>query len=287
LLLLKPSKQGCAMWSDGNQSSASRARRHFLGVATATGAKFVAVGILASSVFSGTSALAKGKGKGGGKGGKGGKGGACFLPGTLISTPKGEVRIEELRIGDRVQTIRGGAMEIKWIGRRVFGRDGAARNLDIMPICIARHALDENTPHRDMYVSPHHALFLDGMLIRAKDLANGRSIRRALPPGAGAIEYFNILLGAHEVILADGAPAETFLLENGNHELFANFAELERILPGAAVTAMMPFAPRLHFRGRDHLKALLRLGFNPLAQADDPIADACERLAARGRQLAV
>ena len=102
------------------------------------------------------------------------------------------------------------------------------------PIRVARHALDERTPHSDLYLSPGHALFIDGVLIRAKELVNGISIVPVLPKDRETIEYFHIVLDSHDVILAEGAPAETFLLQERNHEDFTNFAEFARLYPFAS-----------------------------------------------------
>ncbi|WP_312862249.1 Hint domain-containing protein [Rhizobium sp. P32RR-XVIII] len=160
-----------------------------------------------------------------------------------------------------------------------------------MPIRIARHALDERTPHRDLYVSPGHALFIDGVLILAKDLINGTSVAPAPPADGEVIEYFHVLLETHEVIFAEGAPAETFLLWRDNYEGFTNFAQFARLYPSGF--AMKPFARVAGFEsGRDHLKALLRLGMRwvfpglePIPGAREPIDRAYGRIAARAEQL--
>src|SRR4029077_3328417 len=43
---------------------------------------------------------------------------SCSLPGKRITTPEGEINIEELRIGDNVLSASGGTKPIKFIGRR-------------------------------------------------------------------------------------------------------------------------------------------------------------------------
>jgi hypothetical protein len=219
---------------------------------------------------------------GGDKGSGDGDGGNCFLRGTSIRTPEGETRIEDLKIGDLVETVRGQAVAIRWIGRRTYTLAGPSANENIMPIRVARHALDDKTPERDLYLSPNHALLIDGVLIRVKELVNGMSITRNLPAGQNNVEYFHVVLDKHEVIFAEGAPAESFLMRGHNHENFGNFAEYERLYPAHSRTPMAPFAPFAGYEsGREHLKALLLLGVSPFIQLRDPIQDAYKRIATR------
>jgi hypothetical protein len=48
------------------------------------------------------------------------------------------------------------------------------------PIHIARFALSDQYPCRDLYLSPSHSLFIDGFLIPVEMLVNGRSIVLAM-----------------------------------------------------------------------------------------------------------
>ena len=73
---------------------------------------------------------------------------------------------------------------------------------DILPICIKAGALDENVPRRDLWISPHHAMYLEGVLIEAKDLVNGVSIVQT--ERVEKVEYFHIELDSHDVIIAEG-----------------------------------------------------------------------------------
>nr|WP_046862033.1 Hint domain-containing protein [Microvirga massiliensis] len=268
----------------------NRARRHFLGLAAAASAKVAALSTLAATTLS-SPANAK-KGNGNAFGWDLGRGNPhrgehhCFLRGTSILTPTGGVRIEDLEIGDLVETVRGKAMQIKWIGRHAFKKSGANWNENVVPIRISRFALDEKTPHTDLYLSPSHALFIDGVLMPVKELVNGISIAPAPSMDLQAIEYFHIVLDTHEVILAEGAPAETCLLQDSDHESFTNFIEYERLYSKEPRPAMTPFAPLVGYdSAREHLRALMLLGLSPLLQVRDPLKDAYERIAARAEEL--
>lgn len=266
-------------------SNINGARRNFLGLAAATGAKAAALGSIAASTILPAS-VAKAMGRKWWKKDDDGGSPMCFLRGTAIKTPTGEVCIEDLKIGDLVQTVRGASMPVKWVGRHTYRRSGASWSSSVLPVRVARHAIDEATPYRDLYLSPGHALLIDGVLIRAQDLVNGASITPALPAGCETIEYFHIVLDSHEAILAEGAAAETFFLDAGNHEGFTNFVEFARLYPEMAHIAMVPMAPIVGYGGRAHLKSLLRLVIGRFAPAPEPAEDAYGKIAARAGHLA-
>jgi hypothetical protein len=197
------------------------------------------------------------------------------------------VPIEALQIGDEVTTLSGKAVPIKWIGRQTYRRSSTRWPDSVRPIRVARGALGENTPHTDLYVSPMHALYVDDVLVLAKDLVNGCTISPALPDGHEEIEYFNLLLDSHEVILAAGAPAETYRPLHGNQEGFSNFVEYERLYPGQPWPVLAAVAPVVGcFGAREHVTALLRLGLGRLTGRPDPLAAAYTKLAARAQELA-
>jgi len=72
----------------------------------------------------------------------------------------------------------GALQPIRWIGRRSNSSEVAAGNYDV-PVLIRAGALADDAPRRDLWVSPHHAMYLDGMLIPAAALINGVSISDA------------------------------------------------------------------------------------------------------------
>jgi len=244
------------------------------------------VAALASTVLPSSAHAEPGNGNGWGQGIGGGRfkggGASCILKGTQVLTAQGEVAVEDLRIGDLVETVRGEALPIRWIGRQTFWKSGPSWPKSVMPVRVLRSALGDGTPHRDLYISPRHALFVDGFSVTARDLVNGLSINPGLPPGRERLEYFHILLDNHEIILTEGAPSGTMLIQTGHeHEVFVNFAEYERLYPGESRKAMARAAP--HYGGWAHLAGLLRLGVSSVVDVRDPMQKAYARIAARAQ----
>jgi glycosyltransferase involved in cell wall biosynthesis len=167
----------------------------------------------------------------------------CYCPGTLIATVHGEVPVEELAIGDHVLTCSGAARPIKWIGRRSYaGR--FARGAHVLPVCIEAGALDLDQPRRDLWVSPHHAMFLEGVLIEAINLVNDVSIIQARR--VERVDYIHIELDTHDVILAEGAPSESFI-DDDSRGLFQNAHEFAALYPDTVTTPARYCAPRRAF----------------------------------------
>jgi hypothetical protein len=133
---------------------------------------------------------------------------SCFLRGTLITTPEGDVQVEDLRVGDLVVTHKG-VSEIKWVGRRMIDPKAIDKPRDTLPVRMMAGSVAENVPERDLLISPDHCMFLEESLIPAKFLVNGTTITQetVLEP----FEYYHIELEQHSVILAEGAQTETYL----------------------------------------------------------------------------
>ena len=135
----------------------------------------------------------------------------CFVAGTLIRTPGGDVPVETLRPGDLVLTHDDGPQPLRWIGCRRVEASGA-----FAPIEISAGTFG---PHRRLLVSPQHRVMIrDAMaellfgeaevLVAAGDLVNGRSVR--VRPG-GEVEYVHILFDRHQVVWSEGLATESFL----------------------------------------------------------------------------
>jgi hypothetical protein len=155
---------------------------------------------------------------------------ACYTPGTLILTPCGEVAVERLAIGDIVVTASREKRRIKWIGHRSYAGRFLAANRNVQPIRFRAGSLGEGLPRRDLRVSPRHAMFLDGLLIPAACLTNGSTITQER--GLERVDYLHIELDRHDVILAEGAPSESFL-DDDSRGAFHNAAEYADLYPEA------------------------------------------------------
>ena len=143
----------------------------------------------------------------------------CFAAGTRIATPAGEIAVEALQPGDMVLTAAGATEQVLWIGRRHVVLAGHPNAAEMAPVRIAAGALGAGIPKRDLVVSPDHCLFLDGVLVPARLLVNGTTI--AAQPGTAEVTWFHVELARHDVLLAEGAPAESWL-DTGNRAWFAN-----------------------------------------------------------------
>jgi hypothetical protein len=149
----------------------------------------------------------------------------CYAAGTRILTPTGEQPVELLAPGDDILTVMADvlvARPIKWIGRRRIKLRAHPRADMVAPVRIRCGAFADDTPHRDLLVSPDHAIFVDGKLICARQLINGTTIRQET--GQSSIEYFHVELGTHAILIAEGLPAESYL-NTGNRGFFGNSAE--------------------------------------------------------------
>ena len=143
----------------------------------------------------------------------------CFLPRTRIAVPRGEMNVEDLMVGDLVRTIDGVARRIVWIGTGCALATPGRRNA-ATPVIVRKGALAENVPHRDLHVTKGHALHLDGVLIPVEFLVNHRSIM--WDDHAREIRLYHIELEQHDILLANGAAAESYR-DDGNRWLFDNW----------------------------------------------------------------
>jgi hypothetical protein len=133
----------------------------------------------------------------------------CFLEGTKISTPTGDVSVESLSIGDTVLTADGREVMVRWMGHETI-RNGIAPSVHKAPVRISKGAFGNGLPHSDLYVTNAHAFLIDGHLVIASALVNGSTID--FVPFSEMPEkftYWHIETENHELVVANGLAAET------------------------------------------------------------------------------
>jgi hypothetical protein len=144
---------------------------------------------------------------------------ACFVPGTKILTTEGEIPVEQLAPGNIAVLADGATSKIIFIGHRLVDLRRHPRPETVSPVRIAAGALADGIPGRPLTLSPDHALFIDGVLVQAKDLVDGIVITQDL--SAASIRYYHVELETHGILLAEGTPAESFL-DTGHRGIFEN-----------------------------------------------------------------
>ena len=142
----------------------------------------------------------------------------CFCADTLIATPSGQVKVQDLAAGDLVTTWCGEARPIVWIGTGAVLATRGRRNA-ATPVVVRKGALADNVPTRNLRVTKGHALYVDDVLIPVEFLVNHRSI--VWDDRAQEVKLFHIELQTHDVLIANGAPAESYR-DDGNRWLFRN-----------------------------------------------------------------
>jgi hypothetical protein len=123
---------------------------------------------------------------------------------------------------------------VRWLGHRRVDCRRHPRPGDAWPIRVRAGAFGENLPHRDLSLSPDHAVFVaPGLLVPVRYLINDATI---VQEPVDAITYWHVELPTHDVLLAEGLPVESYL-DTGNRGAFArrkagSFAQVaeERLL---------------------------------------------------------
>jgi Hint domain len=142
----------------------------------------------------------------------------CFAAGTRLATPRGLIAVECLCEGDEVCTLSGGQQRIQWIGYRRIDCTHHPAPQTTWPVRITAGAFGNGLPKRDLWLSPDHAVFLDGVLIPVKYLINDVTIGQV---PMDEVTYWHVELAQHSVMLAEDMPAESYL-DTGDRINFGN-----------------------------------------------------------------
>ena len=118
-----------------------------------------------------------------------------------------------------VRTFSGTARPVRWIGHRRIDLTRHSNPSHVRPIRIRADAFADGVPERDLLVSPDHAIHYDGLLIPARLLRNDATILSE--ERCRSVRYFHVELDAHDILLAEGLPAESYL-DTGGGDMFDN-----------------------------------------------------------------
>lgn len=185
----------------------------------------------------------------------------CYVSGTLITTPSGDVPIEMLAKGDLVLTQDNGPQEIRWIGKSTVTAQG-----NLAPVRIMAGALGPHSPARDLRVSRQHRIMLSSKICQRMFGSTELlvpAIKLTAMPGVFVEEteadltYYHMVTDAHEIIFAEGIASETMLTGPGALQALGPeyVAEIEAIFP--EILRKPPVAARTIAQGGKQIEKLI------------------------------
>lgn len=169
----------------------------------------------------------------------------CFAGGTLIATAAGMVPVEALKAGDMIATKDNGMQPLKLVLRRRVRARELDNNPKLQPVRITAGALGGGLPKRDLRVSRQHRMLASSNIVRrmfGTPSVLVAAVRLIDLPGIYIeaedqdVEYFHLIFAAHQVIFAEGAPTESFLLNADTRKQLCPSAweEFRALFPEAA-----------------------------------------------------
>ncbi|GCD74221.1 outer membrane protein [Acetobacter pasteurianus NBRC 3299] len=155
----------------------------------------------------------------------------CFLPGSMIRTPTGDVAVENLVAGQEVLTFAADgqpvARRITWAGKaHARTNPAAADDVAGYPVRVRANAIADGVPAADLLITPEHCLYLQGRFVPARMLINGTSI--VYDTSFAGYDYYHIETEGHAVIMANGMLTESYL-DTGNRGSFTQAGPVARI----------------------------------------------------------
>lgn len=132
---------------------------------------------------------------------------ACFAAWARISTLRGQVEAGRLRRGDWLHLAGGRSARVEAVLRTTARFDGPDCGL---PIRLRAGALGQGLPGHDLVLSPQHRVYVTalGALVPARALTV--LPRVGVLTGLDRIDYVHVVLGRHDLLLAERLPCESF-----------------------------------------------------------------------------
>lgn len=169
----------------------------------------------------------------------------CLAAETLLQTPEGKKEIGSLRAGDQVIVADGQAETVRWIKVQHVDAAMIARHPNLRPVRIIAGALGNGLPKRDLVVSQQHRIMVSSKVAERMfgetDVLISALHLTALPgifidEDVDSVSYVHLLFDRHEIVFAEGAPAESLftgpealksISTEAKSEIFTLFPELK------------------------------------------------------------
>lgn len=209
----------------------------------------------------------------------------CFVSGTIISTKTGPVSVEDLVVGDLVQTMDNGYQPIRLIASKSLSPTDLMINPKLEPICIKVGTLGCGIPKQDLFVSRQHRVLIrsiiaqrmfgtNEVLVPAVHLLALDNVESVDTSNDG-VKYFHILFDQHEIVFSNGAPTESLFTGPGALKAVSKAAreEILEIFPEICTPEFEP-RPARHIPSTGKLarKLIARLKANDKPLVGDLVA---------------
>lgn len=185
----------------------------------------------------------------------------CFAAGTKIRTDRGDVFVEDLKVGDLVYTVDRGLQPVRWIKERKITSNELILFANMRPVRIRRGSLGVGMPSEDLLVSPQHRVLVRSkvaermfdsaeILVAAKHLCGVNGIEIATD--IGEVTYYHMVFDQHEIVVSNGALTESLYTGTQALKAIGNSAleELYSVMPELRVDNYKPNAARMLVNGR-------------------------------------
>ncbi len=200
----------------------------------------------------------------------------CLTNGTLVQTEQGDMLVEDLREGLRLKTKDGAFMPVRKVLSKCVTAEEMRANPKLYPIRICAHALGHGLPKRDLLVSRQHRMLVESRIVKRMFGQDGvlvPAVKLLALPGVyidsslESVAYFHLLMDAHEVIYAEGAPTESLLLGRETLKALSDevLEEIRTLFPRILYAASGQNTARLIPRSKQQKNLIARHAKNKVA----------------------
>jgi hypothetical protein len=142
---------------------------------------------------------------------------SAFAMGALVSTPNGQIAVEDLQPGDMINTTAGEPAKLLWIGSSTIVPASGERRTPLIRIMADTFGPSRPSsfltvgPSARLLQTPHHMRgdeASDQMFTLASEFVDGVNVIEVCPPTP--VRMFHLCLERHAAIIVGGMEMETF-----------------------------------------------------------------------------